>query len=127
MASVVNLKIDQGATWSADVTLVDETDTVLNLTGFSVRGQFRKHYGSSTGTSFTAVLVSPNTNGQITISLTGTQTNTIVPGRYVYDVEIENNSTITRVMEGQLTVSPGATRESGVVTKDIYGVSITPA
>jgi len=127
MASVANLKIDQGATWAMTIDIIDETDSALNLTGYSARGQFRKHYASSTGTSFTAALEIPNSNGQITISLTGVQTAAIIPGRYVYDVEIEINSVITRVLEGQITVSPGVTREAGVLTKDIYGVSDTPS
>jgi hypothetical protein len=34
------------------------------------------------------------------------------PGRYVYDIEIKNGAdgTITRVLEGQVEVTPGVTR-----------------
>ena len=32
-------------------------------------------------------------------------------GRYVYDVEINSGGTITRVVEGQVEVTPGVTRD----------------
>jgi hypothetical protein len=49
--------------------------------------------------------------GKITLALTSTQTNALVAGRYVYDIEITSSgSAITRVLEGQLEVTPGVTR-----------------
>ena len=43
--------------------------------------------------------------------LTAAQTNAIAAGRYVYDVEITSGEGIvTRVVEGQIEVTPGVTR-----------------
>ena len=80
------------------------------MTGYSVAGQIRKTYDSTTYTAFTAS-VSNATGGTISISLTATQTNALKAGRYVYDVEITSSGgVVTRVLEGQVEVTPGVTR-----------------
>ena len=110
MAILSNLTVDQGSTFSVTVDITDADGNVLNLTGYTVAGQIRKNYDSSTFTAFTGS-VSNATLGKITIALTFTQTNTLVAGRYVYDIEITSGSAaITRVLEGQLEVTPGVTR-----------------
>jgi hypothetical protein len=48
--------------------------------------------------------------GVITLSLTNAQTANLVAGRYVYDVEISDGTTISRVVEGIITVTPNVTR-----------------
>ena len=110
MAILSNLTVDQGSTFTVTVDITDADGNILNLTGYTVAGQIRKNYDSSTFTAFTGA-VSNAALGQITISLTSPQTNTLVAGRYVYDVEITSSaSAVTRVLEGQLEVTPGVTR-----------------
>ena len=110
MAIVSNLTVDQGSTFSASIDITDTEDNVLVLTGYTVAGQIRKTYDSSTAVSFTAS-VSNATTGEVTIALTPAQTNALVAGRYVYDVEITSaGGTVTRVIEGQLEVTPGVTQ-----------------
>ena len=110
MAIISNLTIDQGSTFSASIDITDTEDNVLVLTGYTVAGQIRKTYDSSTAVSFTAS-VSKASTGEVTISLTPVQTNALVAGRYVYDVEITSaGGTVTRVIEGQLEVTPGVTQ-----------------
>jgi hypothetical protein len=110
MAIVSNLTVDQGSTFSASVDITDTEDNILVLTGYTVAGQLRKTYDSSTAVSF-AASVSNATTGEVTISLTATQTNALIAGRYVYDVEITSaGGTVTRVIEGQLEVTPGVTQ-----------------
>ena len=110
MAILSNLTVDQGSTFNVTVDITDATGNVLNLTGYTVAGQIRKNFDSSTFTAFTGS-VSNAGLGELTIALTSTQTNALVAGRYVYDVEITSaTSAITRVLEGQLEVTPGVTR-----------------
>ena len=110
MAIVSNLTVDQGSTFSASVDITDTEDNVLVLTGYTVAGQIRKTYDSSTAVSFSASVSNAST-GEVTISLTPAQTNALVAGRYVYDVEITSaGGTVTRVIEGQLEVTPGVTQ-----------------
>lgn len=108
---VNNLVINAGANFSQTFNLESgDTNSALNLTGYTVSAQMRKYAGSSTATTFTADIVSPGSLGQIIISLTSSQTTDLKPGRYVYDVVVAQNSTKTRVIEGMVLVREGVTR-----------------
>lgn len=108
MATKANLVIDQGATFSADLSLKDDNGDVMNLNGYTANSQMRKWYTSSNCTAFTTVI--NVAAGSITLSLTANQTSNLVAGRYVYDVEVTENGVISRVVEGIVTVTPNATR-----------------
>ena len=70
----------------------------------------RKSYYSSTANNFTAT-VTGNSNGQITLTMTAAETANLTPGRYVYDLLItDSGGTKSRVIEGIVSVLPGATR-----------------
>ena len=109
---ISNLTIDQGASFKAEIDVKDADGDALDLTGFTGAGQMRKTYASSSATNFTVEFKNPRTTGTLTISLTAAQTNAIKAGRYVYDVEITKTSDaeVTRVVEGQIDVTPGVTR-----------------
>lgn len=108
MATKSNIVIDQGATFSTDITLTDENGDALNLVGYVANSQLRKWYTSTNSVSFAA---STNTDsGVITLSLTANQTASLTAGRYVYDVEISDGTTISRIVEGIVTVTPNVTR-----------------
>lgn len=109
MAIKANLVIDQGNDFVANIDLSDPTGAVYDLSGYTVAAQMRKNYASSSATSFGS---SHNSNGgQITLTLSHATTETLDPGRYLYDVEITSSGgTKTRVVEGIVTVTPGITR-----------------
>ena len=110
MASISNIFIDQGATFTTTVTVTDSNGDAVNLSGYSVAAQIRKTFLSSTATAFTAT-ISNASSGEITISLSPTQTTALEAGRFVYDVLITaSGGTKTRVVEGQVTVNPSVTR-----------------
>lgn len=110
MAIYSNLTMDQGSDFQATIDVNDSSGNNLNLTGYSVAGQMRKSYASSTATNFTAAITNA-TNGVLSISLTAAQTNALKAGRYVYDVEITSSTNeVSRVVEGQIEVTPGVTR-----------------
>ena len=111
MATISNLFIDQDADFTTTVTVNDSTGSALDLTNYTALAMIRKTYQSSTATTFTSSFVSPRTTGQITISLTDTQTAALESGRYVYDLVITDSSgTKTRVVEGIATVNPSVSR-----------------
>ena len=111
MASISNIFIDQGADFTTTLTINHSTGSALNLTNFTAIAQIRKSPSSSTSVSFTTAFVDPRTTGQITISLTDTQTTAIEAGRYNYDVLITSGTgTKTRVVEGIATVNPSVSR-----------------
>ena len=72
--SISNIFIDQGATFSTTLTINDSTGSALNLTGYTAIAQIRKSPSSSTSVSFTTASAMDRSTGQITISLTDTQT-----------------------------------------------------
>ena len=109
MAIKANLVVDQGTTFTATIDLTDAAGAVFNLLNYTVAAQMRKNYTSSTATSFVASHTGGT--GKINLSLSSTTTNTLTPGRYLYDVEITSSGgVVTRVVEGIVTVTPGITR-----------------
>lgn len=109
MAIKANLVIDQGSSFSATIDVTNIDGTVYNLTGFTVAAQMRKNYTSSVAVTFSAT--HNGAGGAITLSLLPTITATTEPGRYLYDVEIKSaGGSITRIVEGIVTVTPGMTR-----------------
>ena len=110
MASISNIFIDQGADFTTTVTVTDANGDAVSLAGYSAAAQIRKSHSSSTSTAFTAS-ISNASGGEITITLSDTQTAALEAGRYVYDVLITaSGGDKTRVVEGQVTVNPSVTR-----------------
>ena len=111
MGAVANLYIDQGSTFSTTVYVKNDDETAFDLTAHTAAGQIRKSYSSSTAVDFTLEIADPATLGQINASLTHAQTGALEEGRYVYDIEVTSASgTVTRVLEGIITVSPQVTK-----------------
>ena len=114
MAIISNLTIDQGSTFSVDIDVTDADGDALNLTDFTVQGQMRKTYTSSTATTFVSEITNA-TGGVVTISLTAATTNALKAGRYVYDVELsfadsDGETIVERILEGRMQVSPSVTK-----------------
>jgi hypothetical protein len=111
LAAYVELTIEQGANLSSTVTVNDAQGDAVNLTTYSASSQLRKSYYSSSVNTLTAI-VTGNSNGEITLSMTASNTAILTPGRYVYDLVITNNNdnSKTRVIEGIAIVLPSVTR-----------------
>lgn len=109
MASAVYLDIDQGSDFSTEFTLQNDNGTPMNLTGFTAYSQIRKSPSSASAYSFNATIVNA-AQGVISISLSGIASSTMKPGRYLYDVEVTNGVTKTRVAEGMLSLHAEITR-----------------
>lgn len=110
MAEFVELTLEQGATFNTVITVSDGTGVSQNLSGYTARSQMRKSYYSSTKQDFLVSVTSPG-SGEITMSMSAANTSNLTPGRYVYDVEIDDGAgEITRIFEGIITVLPNVTR-----------------
>lgn len=113
MASVYvnNLVINSGSDFSQTFTLEDpSTNSAFDLSLYTVSSQLRKWAGSSTAVNFNAV-IEIALEGKINISLTNTQTTSLKPGRYVYDVVItDSGGQKNKVIEGMVLVREGVTR-----------------
>jgi len=110
MAAISNIFIDQGTDFSVTVDVTDANGSPLNLSGYTAASQIRKSYASSSASATFSTSIS-EASGQVTMSLTDTQTSGLAAGRYLYDLNITSSASVTsRVVEGQVIVTPGVTR-----------------
>lgn len=111
MAAYVELTIEQGANLISTVTVNDSQGDAVNLTSYTASAQLRKSYYSTSANTLSAI-VTGNSNGEITLSMTASNTALLTPGRYVYDLKITNSTdnVVTRVIEGIAVVLPSVTR-----------------
>ena len=108
MAGIQNLVVDQGTSFEITVNVTLDDGSEKDLTDYTVSSQIRKSYYTNTYTDFTTAKV--DLTGEITLSLTPTQTSALKAGRYVYDVEISSTEETVRIIEGIVTVTPEVTR-----------------
>jgi len=115
-----DLIINQGTDVAIEIHCEDENGNKKNLSNYSASAMMKRNYGDSDGDPYTqefnAVIASPSADGIVNISLTNTQTDTLLTrGRYVYDVELsfvdsDSNTIIERILEGNIEVSPSVTK-----------------
>lgn len=109
---VNNLVINTGTTFEQTFTLEStDSSTPVDLSDYTISSQMRKHPGSSSATTFSTEILNAQA-GRIFIGLSTSQTASLKPGRYVYDIlatdTIANKT--TRVIEGMVLVREGVTR-----------------
>jgi hypothetical protein len=110
MAIVANLMVDQGTDFETTIDIAGSDGNAVNLTGYTIAGQVRKAYTSSTAHNFVASVSVPLT-GTVNIQLTNASTSNMKAGRYVYDVEMTSPAGVkTRVVEGILEITAEVTR-----------------
>lgn len=112
MAAYVELYIDQGTTFNNVINITDDTtNTPVNVLGYTVSSQMRRSYYSANATANITCTVTDAPNGEITMSMTAANTSIIKAGRYLFDVEtIDPNGTVSRILEGIITITPQITR-----------------
>ena len=108
---VSNLTVNTGTTFSQIFTLESaDTNSATDLTGLTSTTKMRKHPGSSSATDFSTQIINA-TGGRIRVGLTTSQTSSLKPGRFMYDVLITDTSgEVTRVLEGSVLVREGVTK-----------------
>lgn len=109
-SNIVNIEVNQKASFELKFN-VKENGSAANLYNYTAAAKFKPDVYSpdDQAVSFTAS-VSNTSTGEVTISLTPTQTSALVSNqRYVYDVVITNGSSgfKTRIVEGYMKASPG--------------------
>ena len=107
-----NLIIHTGTDFEQTFVLEDDrTNSAKDLTGYTGVAKF-KQYPNAYSTSDGAFNFSfPNrTLGKIRIAMTDTVSAGLEPGKYFYDVLLNNGSKVESVIEGQLIVKRSVTR-----------------
>lgn len=113
-AAKYDITIEQGATFAMTLTWRDESNALINLTGYSARMQVRQSISApQTLLSLTSGsgITLGGAAGTIAISATPAQTGAINSMTGVYDLELESGAgVVTRLLEGNVTISKNVTR-----------------
>lgn len=105
MAQRYDFVIDQGSEFSLQIELFTD-DGEPDLEEYEARGKLKKHFTSSNSYTLDCSV----SNGVLTVMMASGYSANCTPGRYVYDVELENASNaVFRVIEGVATISPNVT------------------
>jgi hypothetical protein len=110
-AAYQELFLEQGTTFTTNITLDDIDGVPYDLTDVTAKSQIRKSYYSANTTAEFTVTINTPTDGTILLLLDASTTANIAAGRYVYDVAIKDTAnTVTRVLEGIVNVIPQVTK-----------------
>ena len=109
--AVHDITIQQGATFAKTLTIKDDDDVAVDITGNTFRGQVRKHHTSTdTEASFTFTITN-GAAGVVTWNLSATDSAAMGHGKFYYDIEwVKSDSTVVRLLEGIADVTPEVTR-----------------
>lgn len=110
-AGLLNILVEQGATFSRTLTIETAPGTALNLTGYTFAGKMRKNLADAQAAVAFTLSVSDAVHGQVLWTLTAAQTDALSPQVHRYDIEMTApGGTVTRILEGEAWVSGSATR-----------------
>ncbi len=107
-----NLVIYTGTDFDQTFVLEDDqSNSVMNLTGYNGCAQLKRYESSSKAADFTVTFSNDRTTGRVTVSLGSTTSAALKPGKYFYDLLLNSpTGTTTRVVEGTALVKKSVTR-----------------
>lgn len=103
--------VNQGASFSLGLTVLDLNKVAINITGFTFQSQIRSAPGGEIIGEFTFTITS-GVNGQVTMSMSAEDTTDLEPGDYYYDVKMtQTDLRIFRIFQGPCVVSAQITQD----------------
>jgi tRNA threonylcarbamoyladenosine modification (KEOPS) complex Pcc1 subunit len=113
LAGLLDIEIEQGATFNLELIYEDDEGTPINLTGMTARMQLRRTYNSpdaliSLTTENSRITITPLL-GKIVLNISATDTAALT-GSGVYDLELVNASVVNRILEGSFKICLEATK-----------------
>lgn len=110
MAFIANLYVEAGATFSRTITYTNDDGTLFDLTDYTAELQVRETVSSATAV-ITKVPTIDVEAATISWTFSAAETATLTAEKYVYGLELtKTDGTVTRLVEGDLTVSPEVVR-----------------
>lgn len=110
-AGYQDLFLNQGETFNTSLTLNDSYADAYDLNGFTVKSYAKKSYYTENKTIVFEASVQDANNGIIHLSANAATMANVSAGKLVYDVFITHTASgiVTKVLEGQILVSPAVT------------------
>lgn len=115
MAAKQNFTIEQGATFKKRMIWRNKNGRPIDLTGYTAKMQLRTAASSSTSildllTSNSRITID-GTHGIIDLLVSATDTAALSVMTAVYDLILTSpTGTVTRLLEGKITITPGVSR-----------------
>ena len=110
-AATYNLTMDQGSDFAITFT-ISEDGSAKNLSTWSARAQMRPTKTSTTLSASFSCSIANAANGVILMEMGNGTTKNLTAGIYYYDLEIytSGDASVSRLLEGQVTVTQEVTR-----------------
>lgn len=113
LAGLLNITIEQGATFSLILNYEDENGLPINLTGMTARMQLRRQTNTmiillGLTTEDNSIVITPET-GEIAIFIDAGDTATLT-GSGQYDLELINGPVVNRLLEGTFKICNEVTK-----------------
>lgn len=106
-----NLTLGQGETWNIQFTMyASDGETPIDLTDYTVRSSARAAYTDANSSADFTITKTDATSGVFNWSYAASQSAALDADTYKYDIELVSGSVVTRVIEGNLLVTPEATK-----------------
>jgi hypothetical protein len=119
--------IEQGATVNFEIQYKDSNNAPVNLTGYSGKMMIRSGYADAnpityailssslaadgTGLNFSGSNgITPPASGSIGVVISAVSSSNFTFNNALYDLEITSGSIVTRILEGQVSLSKEVTR-----------------
>jgi hypothetical protein len=116
-----NFTIEQGATFTRTLKYKDSSGNPINLSDYAIRMQIREKISSTTSiisltessTSGGSIISVINTGdgNSFTIKISATDTAAMSFDTAAYDLEIERDNNVTRLLQGRVKLSKEVTRD----------------
>jgi hypothetical protein len=107
-----NIKAYQGATYNLNMTWAIG-GTAVDLTNYSAAMQVKEN-ASSTASVLSLTddsgITLGGTAGTIAITVAASTMGSATPGNYVYDLELDSGSEVTRLLQGGFSISAEVTK-----------------
>lgn len=119
--------IEQGTTVNFEIQYTDSGSNPINLTGYSGKMQIKSNFADDRPTTYATLSSSlaldgtglnfsgstgtkPPTSGSIGIYISAASSSAFSFAKAKYDLEITSGSTVTRLLQGTITLSKEVTR-----------------
>lgn len=125
-AGTYNFTIEQGTTVDFELQYTDSNNSPINLAGYSGRMQIKSGFANDNPTTYASLSSSrypdgtglnfngssgtkPVSSGSIGIYISAVSSSAFTFAKAKYDLEIASGSTVTRILEGVITLSKEVT------------------